>query len=470
MKHDSFPYNETEWNKIVDDAFAPDAQPHVFSERYTSRKQEFRRQMEESHMKQHKFRMKKSLTAAVAVAAAIVVIPTAVYASTQIRGYFQNGGGEYQQEMVIPKSDSVSDQIMQLNVGWMPEGMTIDPNSGKYNDANGRGITMLFYKMDSKDAALKHTISYSTSQETLTCGSNTVLYAVKDTTGETGEKVFDKEIWVAFPDSNYAAQLYATNDITKEEIQKIAENLSLTPSDTETAAIWDGDEREEAGGTDETYEFDGYTIQQIGDTVRSDSYDAEDADTDPYDRITAKLDSVSLQDNFDGLPAANDIGESLDYSQYLNADGTIQDDVRTWYSRGDGVNSLDTKVKEETVPQRILVMHLTYTNESSITQEICVCPNLLQKNGDRLDYGEVACEPMSDTTYCNGTLGELKYGEFFLFSTDRDHSKNNITNVAPGETVEATVAFLMDANELQNLYADILGYGQKTVVSLGDLQ
>ena len=26
MKHDSFPYNETEWNKIVDDAFAPDAQ------------------------------------------------------------------------------------------------------------------------------------------------------------------------------------------------------------------------------------------------------------------------------------------------------------------------------------------------------------------------------------------------------------------------------------------------------------
>ena len=45
-------------------------------------------------MNQHKFRMKKSLTAAVAVAAAIVVIPTAEYASTQIRGYLQNGGGE----------------------------------------------------------------------------------------------------------------------------------------------------------------------------------------------------------------------------------------------------------------------------------------------------------------------------------------------------------------------------------------
>ena len=192
MKHDSFPYNETEWNKIVDDAFAPDAQPHVFSERYTSRKQEFRRQMEESHMKQHKFRMKKSLTAAVAVAAAIVVIPTAVYASTQIRGYFQNGGGEYQQEMVIPKSDSVSDQIMALQVGWMPDGMATDPNSGKYRDPNGRSITMLFYKMDNTDDALTHTVNYSVSQETLTCGSNTVLYAVTDTTGVSGKDVFEK--------------------------------------------------------------------------------------------------------------------------------------------------------------------------------------------------------------------------------------------------------------------------------------
>lgn len=296
------------------------------------------------------------------------------------------------------------------------------------------------------------------------------ILQVPNTTGKSGEDIFDKDVWVAFPDSNYAVQFYATTDMTKEEIEKIAENLSLTPSDKETAELWDGEPREEVGGTDETYKFDDYTIQQIGDTVRSDFYDAEDADTDPYARITAKLDSVSVQDNFDGLPAINDIGEPVDYSQYLNADGTVKDDVRTWYSRGDGVNTLDTKIKEETVPQRVLVMHLTYTNESSITQEICVCPNLIQKNGDRMDYGEVACEPMSDTTYCNGTLGELKYGEFFLFTTDRDHSKNNITNVAPGESVEATVAFLMDADEVQNLYADILGGGGQTVISLGDLQ
>ena len=55
MKHDSFPYNDAEWNKIVENAFAPDAQPHVFSERYTRQKQDIQHQMEVSHMKQHKF-------------------------------------------------------------------------------------------------------------------------------------------------------------------------------------------------------------------------------------------------------------------------------------------------------------------------------------------------------------------------------------------------------------------------------
>ena len=29
-EHNSFPYNDTEWNNIVNDAFTSDAQPHVF--------------------------------------------------------------------------------------------------------------------------------------------------------------------------------------------------------------------------------------------------------------------------------------------------------------------------------------------------------------------------------------------------------------------------------------------------------
>ncbi|MFR0950704.1 MAG: hypothetical protein ACLSFT_09325 [Ruminococcus callidus] len=44
------------------------------------------------------------MTALVAVAAAVVILPTAVYASTQIRGYFQTKDGVYQQEVVIRKA------------------------------------------------------------------------------------------------------------------------------------------------------------------------------------------------------------------------------------------------------------------------------------------------------------------------------------------------------------------------------
>ena len=45
--------------------------------------------------------------------------------------------------------------------------------------------------------------------------------------------------------------------VTKEMIEKIAENLSLTPSDKETAELWSGEPQEEAtGGTDEVYKVD----------------------------------------------------------------------------------------------------------------------------------------------------------------------------------------------------------------------
>lgn len=49
-------------------------------------------------------------------------------------------------------------------------------------------------------------------------------------------------------------------------------------------------------------------------------------------------------------------------------------------------------------------------------------------------------------------------------------AKTTSPMLLPAKALMQQWAFLMDEDELQDLYADILGYGQKTVVSLGDLQ
>ena len=55
------------------------------------------------------------------------------------------------------------------------------------------------------------------------------------------------------------------------------------------------------------------------------------------------------------------------------------------------------------------------------------------------------------------------------FSTSHSNSKNNLTDLAPGESAEVTLAFLVDADKMDNLYLDILNIGSPAI-ALSDLQ
>lgn len=456
MKRNAFPYRDQEWEQIVEDAFASDAEPHVFSRQYLQKKSRMNSQMEVTHMKKHNFRIKKSVTAAIAIAAAVVLVPSTAFAVSYFGAYFQETG-TYQQNVVI--ENNASAQPMALSVGWMPDGM--EHVDGKYKDAQGRGITLLYWKMNSESEALTHQISYVISQETYTCGENTVLYAQRDTTGKSeGENVFDREIWVAFPDSPYAVEMYVTSDITEDEVKQIAAQLSLTPADTETAAVWtdETEKQEEGGNVDFTLDAEDLQIYQIGDTIKnSDFYETEDT-------VSVSVDSVSVQNAFDGI-TTDGCGNPANYDEFTKTDGTVADSVRTWFTYGDGVNTLDEQTKEETVPQKILVMHLTYTNTSSHTVEECVCPSLFWVENGRSIYTWDTAD-----TYSTDSNISLKWDNMaFSFSTNHSSQKNNLTNLAPGESAEVTLAFLVDADKMDHLYLNVLNMGSPAV-ALNNLQ
>lgn len=462
MKRNSFPYNDKEWERIVEDAFAPDAETHVFSRQYQQKKSQMNTQMEVTKMKKHNFRMKKPLTAAVAIAAAVVLVPSTAFAVSHFSAYFQKTGA-YQQNVVIENGSeaNASTQPMALSVGWMPDGMEYVEKDGKYRDAQDRGVTLIYWKMSSESEALTHQISYTISQETYTCGENTVLCAKCDTTGMSGQ-VFDREIWITFPDSPYAVEMYVTSDITEDEVKQIAAQLSLTPADTETAAVWTEDtEKEEPAGIEDVNPApEDIQIYQIGDTIKdSDFYETESA-------VSVSVDNISVQDTFDGI-TTDGCGNPANYADYTKADGTVADNIRTWYTMGDGVNTLDEKTREETIPQKVLVMHLTYTNTGSKMTEKCVCPSLFWIENDKIIYG---WEGDTDDTYSTDSNSSLKSDNMaFSFSTSHSNSKNNLTDLAPGKSAEVTLAFLVDADKMDNLYLDILNIGSPAI-ALSDLQ
>lgn len=154
-------------------------------------------------------------------------------------------------------------------------------------------------------------------------------------------------VWVAFSNTPYAAQFYATDDLTKEELTQIAEHLSLSPAEQETASLWQPEESliESSGDAPATAcDVNQLSYVNIGDTLTTE------------ETVSLKLDALSTQNTFAGI-FTDSIGQDCDYSRYQNADGTIADNTRTWYRSGDGVNTLDEAIKTETIPQTILTFH-----------------------------------------------------------------------------------------------------------------
>ena len=120
MSNKLFPYDDSEWNAIVADAFDSHAKPHHFSKRYQDKKAAVFHQLEESSMKRNAFRMKKSAVTAIVVAAAVVLVPSTAFAVNRMNAYFRQSGN-YQQNLVIGNNaasdSSTSAQPMTFQTG-----------------------------------------------------------------------------------------------------------------------------------------------------------------------------------------------------------------------------------------------------------------------------------------------------------------------------------------------------------------
>ena len=177
-------------------------------------------------MPKKSIRGRKTIVIAAILAAAVVAIPTSAYAVNRIYQASIQSTGSYQKDVVIDAGDSTLDTRTQsLQVGWMPYGMTLDKSSGKYHDDQNRGVTMLFWKM--QDGDFLQTVNRGiVHSETKTINGNQVFFLQRDSANlPDGQMDYRNIVWVAFSNTPYAAQFYATDDLTKEELTQIAEHL-----------------------------------------------------------------------------------------------------------------------------------------------------------------------------------------------------------------------------------------------------
>lgn len=477
MDKNYLPFEDENWSKIVDDAFSPDAEVHVFSERYQNRKERLMRKNIENTNK--KPVMRKRRIAAIAAAAVITAaVPTSVYAGSKIYNAYKENTAKYQRNIVVDLGETsdadsagagaqvIDSGIYTMNIGWIPEDLSEDDDKGyyagysRYDIDDWRAVDFNFFQIDDESRTFNETLNGVASEET---------YETKDKAVFISGNGKDRtEVWVAFKNTKYIAEFVAYQQFSSEELHKIADGLTLEESDTETASSYkaykeemEQFEQQEAEAADETYSepvinIGDKTLVSVGETAHNDDYD-----------FNITVNSIKFQDNFDGITTEG-IGIDYDYSKYLAADGTIADNVRTWYKYGDGVDTIDEVVQTETMPARVMVLDLTYENTGSEETEVCVCPSLITID----DEGNIVYDSDSrDDMYCEDTLSHLTTDDMhFSFFTEHESQKNNITSFKPGEKANVQLAFIVYEDKMSNLYLDLTSAGSgDSFIDIGSL-
>ncbi len=415
-------------------------------------------------------RMKRTHIIAACAAAVLVIVPTSAIAYEYISARIERTNTYQNTVTITPQETQAAEdtaQFMALDIGWLPEGYSLSP-SGKYHSEQGGGITCQYIKLP-KDLVVSEQINNSISSEQYAVDGKQILISerAKGLTNVYDETFYNHEIWVVFDGTGYAAHAWLTSDLDTAAVKAFAEGLTLTPSDVETA----GDYLPEETGKIVHADNSAPAVLREEMNLISIGECAEITCTGLYlyneDTISMTVTDAWLQKNFDGIAG--------DYSEYTNENGNAADIVRTWYNPGNGVDTLDEEVLSETVPQNVLIVQATYTNDSDHAVEHIIFPtlftirdNVAMKNGMmKSDIAE------RNTEFLHPLKSD---GCFFSIQSESGMDKNHIT-IPAGESMDVQLAFLVSEDMLDSLYLNMhLNYGltefdeQFPVLDLCDLQ
>lgn len=500
-----------EWKKIVDEAFSSD-EIHVFSENYKMKKQSMRKGI---IMKRNNLLMNLTVAAA---ALAVVAFPTGIYLSTRTAEttpsaelpseevettsedeitIVDDTGEEFATEIsetdvtitdgeddgqvneethTFTEENIDYDTIYDVEYGWLPEGLEFQdqdsPYGGKFHNwTTEDGMTPIFTKVMEGVTYTEDTGNHeiaTTKDEWLLDGKTVSIYYRSTYIPDNPELNFGRIAFIYFDNTPYVLQLYVTDGISEEDFRKIIDNIHLVPSEEETAYVYTLEEEkllkeyEENNATSKNTEFtvgsyenlgtpaDSVPIVQIGEPV-------QETYPEGWGEVSATVTGVHFSDNFDGI-ITDSIGWEADYSEYLNEDGTLAENVRKWIMFEDGT---ETEFKTETVPVSIMTVNITYTNNGTepLVNDYCVCPTLQTEydgyffKQQIFDIIEMQTAEMTNSSIdCIDTFYHLTADDMhFSFSCPQQASKNNI-HLEAGESTEVTLAYIVEDKHRDNLY------------------
>ena len=291
-------------------------------------------------------------------------------------------------------------------------------------------------------------------------------------------RCFDKRIYLFHPEEGFVGIVYGGNDISMEELEKVAAGISYTKTDepleyvseeektSEEEAMRQYLEKEQAireYGVPAEYVFKtGESINPVLD--HAGAYLEAWQDTAPFgEEYKAELENTKgiritvrdteLLDSAEGLPPEN----FFDYdrvSGVLNEDGSLKPYRRITLRTLE--NGEQEEISAEEAQRKLLKVTLEATNLEEETADFWAGEAKLAYLTEREDggfaYPELWYEPLNgQEDHIEGDIGSpIYFDQSPLAGQQSGHFFYR--ELAPGETLEYTLIYVVDSDRLEDLY------------------
>ena len=268
-------------------------------------------------------------------------------------------------------------------------------------------------------------------------------------------------------DGQVIPKIKISDNVEKEDVFNVAENLVINEKEEmiktadffNTWSEWVSSEEGSGGDMLTSVKDNKLPVHKVGDSI--DMFGTgEDKNGNYIDnvKISVCADSVQIADDLQ-LLGENPIPQK--WQDAVGADGKLITNTLSYVKLGDGVDTVDEVVKTGSVPQKLVYVTVTYTNQSEeeINHMLYLGSLMLLNHEDGRYF--IQQDRSGNGFDCVIWDGAAQISDMTYFSVSEDYGNggNYISSLKPGESVQVNMAWIVNESDLDDIYLNLSGDG-----------
>ena len=379
---------------------------------------------------------------------------------------------------------------LEMTAGWLPEGMENAPGETlKWDwpeDGWRGGFSLGSSPLNAGNATFCDVVTDAESQESLTVNGHEAVYVKR-----SFDDGFNQRMYISYPEFNAVLTMYIGANVTRGDAVKFAENLAVTagnwtmdaenleyngklyldaanfiatgvyvntadevtPEDqAATEAAWA--ERDPANRAVKNNMADAH---EIGESFAVTFAEHRDGRFAGFTDLDVTVTDVSVRDDYSALRDTKYL--DLDWASRVDENGKLPKADYDFVVYGDGVNTPGVTTVATLPDQQLYMVAVTVevTNNTDHTIEEAGYNGRLLSIAQTADgWAVTKPEPEDpaieyDESWCTGG-GRLEDMRYWDLRWDGSNGGNEITDLAPGESVAIQMGFVVSECQMGNLW------------------